>query len=158
MEAGLQHREAAFLARLPDPGGLRRNPAEPAPTLRRASLAGSAGCFLGRRAHFELGFPGLYGGNPFINRTSPFRQVVSVHARLLHVKSLRHGDYLGYGRLDRDSLIGVIALGYADGLRATHVLRLIGISLGSIIKAGRLASQAGCPRTPRSLILARRQI
>ncbi|TIY04779.1 MAG: hypothetical protein E5V16_23585, partial [Mesorhizobium sp.] len=104
--------------------------AEPAPTLRRASLAGSAGCFLGRRAHFELGFPGigLYGGNPFINRTSPFRQVVSVHARLLHVKSLRHGDYLGYGRLDRDSLIGVIALGYADGLRATHVLRLIGIS------------------------------
>lgn len=88
--------------------------------LRRASLAGSAGCFLGRRAHFELVRPGigLYGGNPFVNRSSPFRQVVSVHARLLQVKTLRHGDYVGYGRahrLERDSLIGVISLGYADG-------------------------------------------
>ncbi|WP_352973513.1 alanine racemase [Mesorhizobium sp. M1334] len=89
-------------------------------SLRRASLAGSAGCFLGRRAHFEMVRPGigLYGGNPFVSRSNPFRQVVSMHARLLQVKRLRHGDYVGYGRahrLERDSLIGVISLGYVDG-------------------------------------------
>ncbi|MER9158374.1 alanine racemase [Mesorhizobium sp. M0778] len=87
---------------------------------RRASLAGSAGCFLGRRAHFELVRPGigLYGGNPFATRSSPFRQVFSVTARLLQVKTLRHGEYVGYGRahrLERDSLVGVISFGYADG-------------------------------------------
>ncbi|MER9001788.1 alanine racemase [Mesorhizobium australicum] len=88
--------------------------------LRRASLAGSAGCFLGPSAHFDLVRPGigLYGGNPFTSRNNPFRQVVSVNARLLQVKIHRCGEYVGYGaayRLERDSLIGVISLGYADG-------------------------------------------
>ena len=45
MEAGLQHRETAFLARLPDPGGLRRNSRRN--RLRRCARSGlrvSAGC------------------------------------------------------------------------------------------------------------------
>ncbi|BCH12540.1 alanine racemase (plasmid) [Mesorhizobium sp. 131-3-5] len=88
--------------------------------LRRASLAGSAGCFLGPSAHFDLVRPGigLYGGNPFASHNNPFRQVVTVNARLLQVKTHRHGEYVGYGRayrLEKDSLIGVISLGYADG-------------------------------------------
>jgi hypothetical protein len=45
MEGGFQHREAAFLARLPDPGGLRRDPHRN--RLRRFAryrLRVSAGC------------------------------------------------------------------------------------------------------------------
>lgn len=88
--------------------------------LRRASLANSAGCFLGPNAHFDLvrSGIGLYGGNPFATRSNPFRQIISANARLLQVKTHSQGEYVGYGRsfrLQGDSLIGVISLGYADG-------------------------------------------
>lgn len=87
----------------------------------RASLAATAGCFLGREAHFDLVRPGigLYGGNPFSGGPNPFSHVVSVSARLLQVKIHRKGEYVGYGdshRLAADSLVGVISFGYADGV------------------------------------------
>jgi alanine racemase len=89
--------------------------------VRRASLAATAGCFLGSMAHFDLVRPGigLYGGNPFNEGPNPFSHVVSVSAPLLQVKRHRQGEYVGYGdshRLAADSLVGVISFGYADGV------------------------------------------
>ena len=90
----------------------------------RASLASSAGCFLGPGAHFEMVRPGigLFGGNPFSDRSHPFHPVATASAPLLQVKLHRAGDFIGYGsgcRLERDTLIGAISVGYADGLPRT---------------------------------------
>ena len=92
----------------------------------RASLASSAGCFLGKQAHFDMVRPGigLFGGNPFATRASPFKPVSAAFAPLLQVKLHRAGEFVGYGsgwQLQADTLVGVISVGYADGLprRAT---------------------------------------
>ncbi|MCG6204129.1 alanine racemase [Rhodopseudomonas sp. HC1] len=87
----------------------------------RASLAASAGCYLGVQAHFDLVRPGigLFGGNPFATRRNPLQPVLRASAPLLQVKRHAAGDFVGYGcdcRLDRDTLIGAVSLGYADGL------------------------------------------
>ena len=87
----------------------------------RASLASSAGCFLGESAHFDMVRPGigLFGGNPFSDRDCPFKAVSSVSVPLLQVKKHRAGDFVGYGntcRLEIDTLVGAISVGYADGL------------------------------------------
>ena len=89
--------------------------------VRRASLAATAGCFLPEDAHFDLVRPGigLYGGNPFATELNPFYHVVNVSARLLQVKLHRSGEFVGYGdqnKLAADTLVGVISVGYADGL------------------------------------------
>jgi len=87
----------------------------------RASMAASAGCFLGKSAHFDLVRPGigLFGGNPFSARRSPFKAVAAASVPLIQVKLHRKGDYVGYGSeccLNADKLIGTISIGYADGL------------------------------------------
>jgi alanine racemase len=86
-----------------------------------ASLAATGGCFLGGEAHFDLVRPGigLFGGNPFSNRPSPFNSVAMACAPLLQVKLHRKGEHIGYGsdhRLQADSLVGAVSVGYADGL------------------------------------------
>lgn len=87
----------------------------------RASLSATAGCFLSEDAHFDIVRPGigLYGGNPFATELNPFYHVVNVSARLLQVKLQRSGEFIGYGdqhKLAGDTLVGVISVGYADGI------------------------------------------
>lgn len=46
------------------------------------------------------------------------KPVLSLHSRIAHLRSVRAGESLGYGRTfvtDRDSLIALLPLGYADG-------------------------------------------
>lgn len=85
-----------------------------------ASLANSAGIFLGPAYHFDLARPGvaLYGGNPCCDRENPMRQVVSVTAPILQVRNVGPGDSVGYGgtcRFDRPSRVATVPVGYADG-------------------------------------------
>lgn len=94
----------------------------------KASLASSAGCYLGRDAHFDMVRPGigLFGGNPFEDRPSPFAPILSADATLLQVKLHRAGDFVGYGndcRLERNTLVGAISVGYADGLPRSAAVR-----------------------------------
>ncbi len=85
-----------------------------------ASLANSAGIFLGPAYHFDLVRPGvaLYGGNPHPGQPSPMRQVVTLTAPILQVRNVAVGDYVGYAathEVTRPGRIATIPVGYADG-------------------------------------------
>jgi alanine racemase len=63
----------------------------------------------------------LYGYYPsnYVNKNSVnLKPVMSLKSRIIHVKKIREGDYVSYGRLyraPRESLIGTLPIGYADG-------------------------------------------
>jgi alanine racemase len=86
-----------------------------------ASLANSAGIFLGDQAYCDLARPGaaLYGINPTPSRPNPMRGVIELTGRILQVRKIGRGEAVGYGATwtaKRDSRLAVAALGYADGL------------------------------------------
>ena len=86
-----------------------------------ASLANSAGLYLGPDWHFSLARPGiaLYGGNPQPGRSNPMDGVVTLEAPILQLVDVPAGASVGYGGTfgaDRNSLIATVPMGYADGL------------------------------------------
>jgi alanine racemase len=86
-----------------------------------ASLANSAGIFLGDSALCDLARPGaaLYGINPRPGNLSPVRGVVELTGRILQIRNVERGGPVGYGAAwtaKRASRIAVAAVGYADGL------------------------------------------
>ena len=88
----------------------------------RASLANSAGTFLGPDYHFDLVRPGiaLYGHDPHYAHTAPrVRPVARFEARLGRVVTVGPGESVGYGAMatcDAARRIGVVLAGYADGI------------------------------------------
>jgi alanine racemase len=85
-----------------------------------ASLANSAGVFLGEEYHFDLIRPGiaLYGVGPVAGVENPMRPVVTAEARVLAIREAEAGETVGYGAtetLKRQSRIAILAAGYADG-------------------------------------------
>ncbi|MEJ0012496.1 MAG: alanine racemase [Bauldia sp.] len=85
-----------------------------------ASLANSAGVYLGRDFHFDLVRPGiaLYGASPGPNVAAPMNVVATAEARVLMVREAAPGETVGYGatrRLTRPTRIAVLGVGYADG-------------------------------------------
>ncbi|WP_119167948.1 alanine racemase [Algihabitans albus] len=86
----------------------------------RASLANSAGIFLGRDYHFDLVRPGsaLYGINPKPGQPNPMRQVVRLKGKILQIREIDAPRGVGYGatwRAQGPTRIATVALGYADG-------------------------------------------
>jgi len=86
-----------------------------------ASLANSAGIFLGDAAHCALARPGaaLYGLNPTPQRPNPMHNVVELTGRILQLRTVERGDTVGYGATwtaKRTTRLAVAALGYADGI------------------------------------------
>ncbi|WP_193182251.1 alanine racemase [Nisaea sediminum] len=86
----------------------------------RASLANSAGIFLGLDYHLDLARPGfaLYGGRVEDGKPSPMEPVVRLRARILQVRTVLAGDSIGYGgtyKVTKDARIATVAVGYADG-------------------------------------------
>ena len=67
---------------------------------------------------------GLYGVEPYTgaalpNPQSPLKTVSTLKTTILQLRHVKAGDSVGYSRktvLERDSVIGVIPIGYADGL------------------------------------------
>ncbi|MDP9138059.1 MAG: alanine racemase [Pseudomonadota bacterium] len=85
-----------------------------------ASLANSAGVFLGEAYRYDLVRPGiaLYGGNPVPGRANPCEPVVRLLARILQVRDIPRGAPVGYGNswsAPRASRVAVLGAGYADG-------------------------------------------
>jgi alanine racemase len=85
-----------------------------------ASLANSAGVFLGQHAHHDLTRPGiaLYGGNPVVGARPAMDNVVTAEARILQIRHAKAGQPVSYSAshiLNRDTRIAVCGLGYADG-------------------------------------------
>ena len=62
---------------------------------------------------------GMYGidNNPEINTS--LRKVHGLHASIIQIKHLKEGSSVGYNRktiLKRDTILGIVNIGYADGL------------------------------------------
>ena len=115
----------------------------------RASLANSAGIFLGPEYHFDLVRPGisLYGHDPH-HKTVPsrVRPVVTFEARLGQVKNLSEGEYVGYGatvRCNQPTRIGVVLAGYADGI-PRYLSDTFDGEMHSVFIAGHRAPLFGC--------------
>ncbi|MBE28866.1 alanine racemase [bacterium] len=86
------------------------------------SLANSAALMSFADAHSEYTRPGimLYGSSPFPfdNNFKNLSTVMTLESSLISVKKFKAGDAIGYGRryiCNEETLIGVVAIGYADG-------------------------------------------
>lgn len=71
-------------------------------------------------AHLDMVRPGLmlYGCDPFKRKNSNLLPVMTVRCKILEIRRVPAGTSISYGRTfvtRRDSLIGVIGIGYADG-------------------------------------------
>jgi len=85
------------------------------------SLANSAGIALGSDYHFDLTRPGLslYGGVPREDLSGLIRQVAYPKAAIIQTRNLKAGEAVGYNATftaPADMRIGVMSLGYADGI------------------------------------------
>lgn len=93
----------------------------PAIAHRQASLANSAGIALGSDYAFDLTRPGLalYGGVPRPELAGRIAQVAYPQAALIQTRTIGAGASVGYNATftaPADMRIGVVSLGYADGI------------------------------------------
>jgi alanine racemase len=86
--------------------------------------ANSAAVFRDRRSHFDMARCGVavYGLDPFQGDPAErgLRPALTLHSYVADVKRFDGGDSAGYGRTwraDGDTCIGVLPLGYGDGVR-----------------------------------------
>ena len=75
-------------------------------------------------SHYEICRPGLilYGLNPLEQSSegADYRPVLSLKARISHLKTIGRGESVGYGRsfiAEYPTKVATLPLGYADGLR-----------------------------------------
>lgn len=89
------------------------------PSLRHAS--NSAGLVRFRAAHFDMVRPGiaLYGAASSVDVQLPgLALALTVHSRVLGIRELPEGSRVSYGgnaRLDRDTRLAIVPVGYGDG-------------------------------------------
>ena len=85
------------------------------------SIANSNGILLGKKFHFDLCRPGglIYGLNLSKIEKNNFSRVLSLRAKVLQIKHINKGEYVGYGakyKVKKKSVIATLGIGYADGL------------------------------------------
>lgn len=87
------------------------------------SIANSAGILGWNTTHSDWVRPGimLYGVAPFPEQTGAqfgLKPVMSLHSKLIAIKSIEAGETVGYGgiwRCEKPTCYGVVAVGYGDG-------------------------------------------
>jgi alanine racemase len=110
----------------------------------RASLANSAGVFLGADYRFDLVRPGiaLYGGASVTGGDPVSLSVVaSLHAPVLQLRDVAVGGAVGYGAdwiAARPSRIAIVAAGYADGVLRAAAAGGFGLA-GGLPLVGRIS-------------------
>lgn len=87
---------------------------------RRASLANSAGVFLGAAYHHDLVRVGIsvYGGAPIQNEPNPMAEVVHLQGRIVQTRFVDSPMTVGYGAthsFKERTRLATVALGYGDG-------------------------------------------
>jgi alanine racemase len=85
-----------------------------------ASLAASAGVFVGPDFHFDLVRPGisLFGGGPRERPDDRLAAVAALDAPILQLRDLKAGDRVGYGdgfTAAEPLRVAILGAGYADG-------------------------------------------
>ena len=86
----------------------------------KASLANSAGVFLGQSYHLDMVRPGiaLYGSGSGSIPSNNLKQVIKLYSRILQIRTLSSGASVGYGasfRVSEATRVATVGLGYADG-------------------------------------------
>ncbi len=100
-------------------------------------LANSGGILGLKESYFDMVRPGimLYGHYPSadVKKSVPLRSAMTLRSEILAVKRMRKGSSISYGRtyvISSDSYVGVIPVGYADGLNRLlsnrHMIRIAG--------------------------------
>ncbi|WP_080927875.1 alanine racemase [Vibrio nigripulchritudo] len=91
------------------------------------TLAASSGLLAWKESHLDWVRPGIimYGVSPFSDKSAKelgFKPVMTLKSHLIAVRDLKKGEPVGYGAIwhsERDTKIGVIAIGYGDGYPRT---------------------------------------
>ena len=99
-------------------------------------LLNSSGIFNFPQEQLDAVRPGiaLYGAMDGGRETGPLRQVMRVHTKIRTIRCIPRGAFVGYGstfRLERDSRLAIIPMGYDDGLMRSLSNR------GSVLVRGR---------------------
>jgi len=86
----------------------------------KASLANSAGVFLGQSYHLDMVRPGiaLYGSGSGSIPPNLLEPVIKLYSRILQIRTLNSGASVGYGasyRVSKATRVATVGLGYADG-------------------------------------------
>ncbi len=109
-------------------------------------IANSAATLTLPEAHFDLVRPGLavYGLSPVPDVAGPaelgLRPAMTVRARLANVKRVAAGQGVSYGHeyvTERETTLGLVPLGYADGVPRAAT------NTGPVLAAGRVRRVAG---------------
>ena len=84
------------------------------------SLANSAAILGWENTHRTWCRPGimLYGADPLFNPDTPLRPVMQLTSQIISTRKIAKGEAIGYGSIfiaKRDTVVGVVACGYADG-------------------------------------------
>ena len=84
------------------------------------SLANSAAILGWKNTHENWSRPGimLYGADPLMHTETPLRPVMQLTSQIISIRQIAKGEAIGYGSIfvaERDTLVGVVACGYADG-------------------------------------------
>ncbi|MBN8649423.1 MAG: alanine racemase [Caulobacterales bacterium] len=85
------------------------------------SLSASAGSLLGQDFLYDLIRPGigLYGGNPMDNEANLFEPLVQILSPIIQIRKVKKDETIGYGasfKAQKDIEIGILPIGYADGI------------------------------------------
>jgi len=87
------------------------------------SIANSAGVLAWPGSHAEWNRPGymLYGSSPFaryVESASGLQAAMTLRSEIIAIRAVAQGEPVGYGErwtAERPSIIGTVAIGYADG-------------------------------------------
>lgn len=84
------------------------------------SLANSAGLMNFQASHFDWVRPGimLYGTSLLRDTNELLSPVMTLSSHLVHVRLVKQGETVGYGadcQMQKDTRIGLVAIGYGDG-------------------------------------------
>lgn len=84
------------------------------------SLANSAAILGWPIAQTNWSRPGimLYGADPLMTVDTKLRAVMQLTSKIISIRPIKKGESIGYGSMftaDKDTVIGVVACGYADG-------------------------------------------
>jgi len=109
--------------------------------------ANSAATIALSEAHYDMVRPGLalYGGYPSAEMARPLdlRPVLRLTAQLLEIKTVAAGSRTGYGlthTFERESRIGLVSVGYADGYpRALSGRATMGVGGRDVPICGRIS-------------------
>ena len=88
--------------------------------VKEISLANSAAILAWPQAYKNWSRPGimLYGADPLMNADTSLRAVMQLTSKVISIRHIEKGESIGYGSMftaARDTVVGVVACGYADG-------------------------------------------